>query len=148
MDLRKIVEEVEHRKREEYALYARPAPKTGPARASGAAGSILHSVRDRMLRENPTADVASITEVIEPDRAGEHAPTVAVRAASESTVVAIAREAARTSEEGRPTEAPHARMKDDFLARYLLMSEEFERRFGVKGWTELVRKRSSAGLRH
>jgi hypothetical protein len=142
MDLRKIVEEVEHRKREEYALYAPQQPKAPPARASGATSSILHSVRDRMLRENPAADVAAITQVIEPNRAVEH------ESAPESAVVAIAREAARTSAHEKPMEPRHARMKDDFLARYLLMSEEFERRFGVKGWTELVRKRSSAGLRH
>jgi len=148
MDLRKIVEEVEHRKREEYALFVKPAHKSGHPRGGGAASSILHSVRDRMLRENPTANVSSISEVIEPSRPADPAPTVMVRAASESTVVAIAREAARTNAQEKPAETRHARMKDDFLARYLLMSEEFERRYGAKGWTELVRKRSSASLRH
>ena len=51
MDLRKIVEEVEHRKREDYALLAPERPTSLPTNTRGIAGSILHSVRERMLRE-------------------------------------------------------------------------------------------------
>ena len=57
---------------------------------------------------------------------------------------------AKAVEEHAPP-TPHkraaARTKDDFLARYLDMSAEFEARFKVKGWTDLVRKKCSAQLR-
>lgn len=144
MDLKRIVDEVQARKEEELAYAAPSAPKQGRAVPAGVAASILHSVRDRMLREDPGADVGSITEVIEPDRAMVRGEPPRAKVAHEPAAAAIARE-------GRKTEhatGAKAKSKDDFLARYLVLSEEFERRFGVKGWTDLVRKKCSAGLRH
>jgi hypothetical protein len=144
MDLRRIVDEVEARKQEELAYTTPARPKHGAAVPAGVAASILHSVRDRMLRENPGADVGAITEVIEPDRAVVRSEPPRAKVAHEPAAAAIARVGHKT--EHAP--ALKAKPKDDFLARYLVLSEEFERRFAVKGWTDLVRKKCSADLRH
>ena len=144
MDLKRIVDEVQARKQEELAYTAPARPKQGTAVPAGVAASILHSVRDRMLREDPGADVGAITQVIEPDRAIVRGEPPRAQVAHEPAAAVIARE-------GRKAEhapASNAKSKDDFLARYLVLSEEFERRFAVKGWTDLVRKKCSANLRH
>jgi hypothetical protein len=147
MDLRKIVEEVEQRKRDEYSLTT-PAPaKPSPMERSGTAGSILESVRERMLRENPGADVGSLSQVIAPDHAVHHLHAAGARAEPPHSVVAIAREASKMKSDPNQAPSQRARDKDDFLARYLLMSQEFESRYGAKGWTELVRKQSSSRIR-
>jgi hypothetical protein len=143
MDLRRIVQEVEARKHEQLARAAPPRPKEGAAPAGGVAASILLSVRDRMLREDPQANVASLTQVIEPDRAVARADPPATRVAAERMDVPSPRQAVAA-----PAPSPQpSKGKDDFLPRYLLMSAEFERRYALKGWTELVRKKCSAQLR-
>jgi hypothetical protein len=100
MDLRRIVEEVEERRRQDYAM-APPAAPRANFRGEGTAASIA--------REAVRAEHAA------------HAPA-----------------------RGTPR-AKGAR--EDFLARYLVMSEEFERRYKAKGWTNLVRKKCSSELR-
>jgi hypothetical protein len=146
MDLRRIVEEVEERKREQYA-YAPPPKPRAPGASGGLRASILETVRDRMLREDPTADVTSLTQVIEPARSSPPPSAPHTKLAGEPAVATIAREAARTAAKAEHP-APHARKtKDDFLARYLVMSEEFEKRYKVKGWTDLARKKCSSDLR-
>jgi len=150
MDLRRIVEEVEERRRQDYAM-APPAAARPPAAAGGGVtASILETVRDRMLREDPSADVSSLIDVLEPARATPPPAAPRAKLKAEGTAAAIAREAARAELTARPAPRGAARKgaaRDDFLARYLLMSEEFERRYKAKGWTNLVRKRCSSGLR-
>ena len=87
--------------------------------------SLLVAVRDRMLAENPEADVAGIEEAL---------------GAPEAHVL--------------PDPAPQARARarappgDDFLERYLELSVEFEERFGVKGWADFVAKKTEPHRRH
>lgn len=147
MDLRRIVEEVEERKREEYAYTAAPRPKAAGSTGGGITASILETVRDRMLRENPGADVRAFNEVIEPTAAvtPPHAPHA--KLSGEPAVVTIAREAAKSNHRVEQAAAFERKPRDDFLARYLVMSEEFQKRYKVKGWTELVRKKCSSELR-
>lgn len=148
MDLRRIVEEVEERKREEYAYAAGPKPKaSSPGGGGGFTASILETVRDRMLREDPTADVRSISQVIEPAAATAPPKAPHARLAAEPAVATIAREAAKTAHKVEHAPAAERKPRDDFLARYLVMSEEFQKRYKVKGWTELVRKKCSSELR-
>jgi hypothetical protein len=145
MDLRRIVEEVEERKREQYAYAPPPKPRSAGSSGGGLRASILETVRDRMLREDPTADVTSLNQVIEPARSSPPPFAPHAKLAGEPAVATIAREAARTAATTAP---PHTRKaKDDFLARYLVMSEEFEKRYKVKGWTDLTRKKCSSDLR-
>jgi hypothetical protein len=147
MDLRRIVEEVEERKREEYALLAPPKPRPKPASGSGVTASILEHVRDRMLREDPGADVRAINEVIEPESSTPAPPAPSARLAAEPFVAVVARQAARGTTRAAKGAQTSRKPRDDFLARYLVMSEEFQKRYKVKGWTDLVRKKCSSGLR-
>lgn len=148
MDLRQIVEEVEERKKLEYAL-APPAPRAKPhaGGGGGATTSILETVRDRMLREDPRADVRAIDEVIEPERATPPPSAPPTKLAAEPAAVTIAREAQRAADKPARENARARKTRDDFLARYLVMSAEFEKRYKLKGWTELVRKKCSSELR-
>jgi hypothetical protein len=122
MDLRRIVEEVEERKRYELSLVGAGdgAARVSPAGA-GAAGSLLVAVRHRMLSENPEADVAGIDQALQGP-------------------------AAAPPQDDNGTSAPRARVRappgDDFIERYLEMSVEFEERFGVKGWADFVAKKT------
>jgi hypothetical protein len=147
MDLRRIVEEVEERKREQLA-YA-PPPRARPAggASGGLRASILETVRDRMLREDPSADVSSLNQVIEPARSTPPPSAPHAKFAAEPAAATIAREAARSVEQAAPAHGHSRKTRDDFLARYLVMSEEFEKRYKVKGWTDTVRKKCSSGLR-
>jgi hypothetical protein len=145
MDLRRIVEEVEERKREQYA-YA-PPPRPRPSGGGGLSASLLETVRDRMLREDPTADVTSLNQVIEPARSSPPPSAPLAKLEGEPAVATIAREAARAAVKPAPAPAHPRKAKDDFLARYLVMSEEFEKRYKVKGWTDLARKKCSSELR-
>lgn len=150
MDLRRIVEEVEERRRQDYAMAPPPAARPSAAGGGGVTASILETVRDRMLREDPGADVSSFTEILEPERATPPPAAPRAKFKAEGTAAAIAREAARAETAARTPERGAARARaarDDFLARYLVMSEEFERRYKAKGWTNLVRKKCSSGLR-
>ena len=150
MDLRRIVEEVEQRKREEYAFLPPPKARAPGSIAGGLTASILETVRDRMLREDPTADVSTLNHHIEPARSTPPPSAPPTKLAHEPAVATIAREAARVSSAVEHAAAPKAsshKGKDDFLARYLVMSEEFEKRYKVKGWTDHVRKKCSSGLR-
>lgn len=147
MDLRRIVEEVEERKRDHYALVAPPRTRNSSGSASLTA-SILETVRDRMLREDPGADTSAIDDVIEPVRSSPPPLAPAAKFAGEPAVVTIAREAARIEEKHAKASAARSRKpRDDFLARYLVMSEEFEKRYKAKGWTDTVRKKCSSELR-
>lgn len=150
MDLRRIVEEVEERKREEYAYLPAAKPKANGASVGGLTASILETVRDRMLREDPTADVSSLTHHIEPARSTPPPAAPPTKLAGEPAAATIAREAARVSADfgkAAPAGPTSRKVKDDFLARYLVMSEEFEKRYKAKGWTDTVRKKCSNGLR-
>jgi len=148
MDLRRIVEEVEERKREQYAYLPPAKPRPSSGGAGGLTTSLLESVRDRMLREDPTADVSHITQVIEPARSSPPPAAPHTKLAGEPAAATIAREAARAAA-AKPTAAPAApkKQRDDFLARYLVMSEEFEKRYKLRGWTDTVRKKCSSDLR-
>ena len=132
MDLRKIVEEIELRKREHLALVTPPRTTHMTPQPTGLAASLLQVARERMERESPGSS-ASVT-LIEPD--------VAHPKASAPTAKAVDEHAPHP-----PHKRAAGRTKDDFLARYLDMSAEFETRFKVKGWTDLVRKKCSAQLR-
>jgi hypothetical protein len=147
MDLRRIVEEVEERKREEYALLAPPKPRPKAAQGSGVTASILEHVRDRMLREDPGADVRAINEVIEPESSTPAPSAPTARLTAEPFAAALARQAARDAKKAPKAAQSSRRARDDFLARYLVMSEEFQKRYKVKGWTDLVRKKCSSELR-
>jgi len=140
MDLRRIVDEVEQRKRYELALAGPPAREARPAQGGGAAGALLLAVRERMLAENPEADVGQIDAVIEPDRPAPPAPAPATAAArtpvAEPRAAAKVRTARATRDDG-----------DDFLDRYLEMSVEFEERYGVRGWADFVAKKTDAPAR-
>lgn len=147
MDLRRIVEEVEERKREEYAYAPAPKPRA-PGGSGGLTASILETVRDRMLREDPSADVSSLSHVIEPAHSTPPPAAPHAKLAGEPAAVTIAREAARSVAETKAAPAGARKPRDDFLARYLVMSEEFEKRYKLKGWTDTVRKKCSSNLRH
>ncbi len=150
MDLRRIVEEVEERRRLDYAR-APPSPaRPSASGGSGVTASILETVRDRMLREDPGADVSAILDVLEPERATPPPAAPRAKFKVDGTAAAIAREATRREPTARAPlhGAAAARApRGDFLARYLVMSEEFERRYKAKGWTNLVRKKCSSDLR-
>lgn len=150
MDLRRIVEEVEERKREEYAYLPAAKPKTPTSSGGGLRASILETVRDRMLREDPSADVSSLSHHIEPARSTPPPSAPPTKLAAEPAVATIAREAVRSAAAVQPAPAlsNSKKSRDDFLARYLVMSEEFEKRYKVKGWTDTVRKKCSSDLRH
>lgn len=126
MDLRRIVAEVEEKKQYERAL-AGPPESASPPPGQGAAGSLLVAVRERMLAENPEADVGQIDEVLEPNTANpsEAAPPVARADATDG--------------------APAA---DTFLERYLELSVEFEERYGIKGWADFVAKKTQGHGHH
>lgn len=148
MDLRRIVEEVEERKKLDYALAPPPPrPRTHAGGGAGVTASILETVRDRMLREDPRADVRAIDEIIEPERATPPPSAPPAKLAAEPLVVTIAREAQRAADKPARENARARKTRDDFLARYLVMSEEFEKRYKLKGWAELVRKKCSSELR-
>jgi hypothetical protein len=68
MDLRRIVDEVEERRRDELALVGAAESERRLSTGAGASGSLLVAVRERMLAEDPEADVASIDTVLEQDR--------------------------------------------------------------------------------
>ena len=151
MDLRRIVEEVEERKREEYAFLPPAKARQSGGSVGGLTASILETVRDRMLREDPAADVSSLNHHIEPARSTPPPAAPPTKLAHEPAAATIAREAARVTAAVEKADAPRAgnrKTKDDFLARYLVMSEEFEKRYKLKGWTDTVRKKCSSGLRH
>src|SRR5947209_3155131 len=124
MDLRRIVAEVEERKRQEYALIAPPRAAPRPAGSSGVRASILETVRERMLREDPGADVSGFNAVIEPARATPPPEAPPTTLAAEPAVVTIAREAPRAAAKEAHAAPPRAlKAREDFLARYLVMSE-------------------------
>lgn len=147
MDLRRIVQEVEERKREQYAYAPPPKPRAAGSSGGGLRASILETVRDRMLREDPTADVTSLNQIIEPARSSPPPSAPHAKLEGEPAVATIAREAARAAAKTAHAAAHPRKAKDDFLARYLVMSEEFEKRYKVKGWTDLARKKCSSDLR-
>ncbi|HEX9709139.1 MAG TPA: hypothetical protein VGB42_04130 [Candidatus Thermoplasmatota archaeon] len=140
MDLRRIVDEVEQRKRYELALAGPPAREARPAQGGGAAGALLLAVRERMLAENPEADVGQIDAVIEPDRRVPPAPAPAAAAARKPDA---GKRASAKPHEARPT--PDG--ADDFLDRYLKMSVEFEERYGARGWADFVAKKTDGPAR-
>jgi hypothetical protein len=152
MDLRRIVEEVEERRREHYAMAPPHAPPRAPTvQGGGATASILETVRDRMLREDPRADVAHLNAIIEPDASTPPPQAPRTKLAAEPVALTVAREADKVTDRARAKETGDAARRraprDDFLSRYLVLSEEFERRYKVKGWTNLVRKKCSSELR-
>lgn len=155
MDLRRIVEEVQERRRQDLAMAAPATTRTSLA-GLGATGSILKTVRDRMLREDPGADVSAISNVLEPESSTPPPQAPRARFKAEGTAASIAHEAARAQHAAHAADAAHAAARgapgpkatrDDFLSRYLVLSEEFERRYKAKGWTDLVRKKCSSQLR-
>ncbi len=131
MDLRRIVEEVEERKRYELSLVRPAEPSPGPpTQGGGAAGSLLVAVRDRMLAEDPEADVAHIEEAL-----GNAPPADAAEAPEGAPAKrATARANMRAQEASQ----------DDFLSRYLELSVEFEARYGIKGWADFVAKKTES----
>lgn len=132
MDLRRIVSEVKERKRYEQALAGPPEDGPRPSNGGGAAGSLLVAVRERMLAENPEADVGQIDAALEPDSATP--PEVAPEHATPP--------AGLTRTEGTATTG------GDFIERYLEMSVEFEERFGISGWADFVAKKTEGNGRH
>ncbi len=136
MDLRRIVEDVEERRRDELALVGPTDPKPRPSSGPGAAGSLLLAVRERMLAEDPEADVAGIDNVLEPDRVEPFLPAPGAKRAGRKR---HGHHAGRAK-----SHAPEPSAEADiFLDSYLEMSVVFEERFGIQGWADFVAKKTA-----